>query len=326
MPKKIEISHRTIIFTVLFLLFVWFLFFIRDIILQFFVALLIMTILNPLVTRLSNMRIPRPISVFVAYLLGVGLLGLAIASLVPPLIEQTTSFANNLPFYLERLPAGLFVNEQVTDQILSQLGSLPGQVVKFGFSLFSNAFGVITVLIFGFYLLLQRNKLDDQLGFFFGEDKRAQIARIIDLLEIKLGGWARGELALMLLIGSSTYIGLAILGIPYALPLAILAGLFEIVPYLGPIVASIPAILIGLGISPLTGFGVAALVFLIQQLENYLFVPKVMEKSAGVSPIVTLLSLAIGLKLAGVVGAVISVPLVLTLQVLSKEYFFPREG
>jgi predicted PurR-regulated permease PerM len=103
-----------------------------------------------------------------------------------------------------------------------------------------------------------------------------------------------------------------------------LAGLLEIVPYIGPIIAAIPAVIIGFGISPVIGLATAALALLIQQLENYVLVPKVMEKSVGVSPIVTLLSLAVGFKVAGIVGALISVPVVITLQVLSKEYILSK--
>lgn len=325
MPRKIEISHRTIIFAVLFLVFMWFLYFIRDLILELFVALLIMTILNPFVTRLSKLKIPRAISVFVAYLVVFGIFGAALAGIIPPLVEQTSSFANNLPRYLSSLGIGGYINEQLTGELLSQLGSIPGQLVKVGLSVFSNVFAVITVLIFAFYLLLARDKLDNQLGFLFGEERKRELARIMDLLESRLGGWARGELALMALVGVFNYIGLMILGIPFALPLAILAGLLEIVPYLGPVIAAVPAVIIGLSISPLMGLAVSALAFLIQQLENYLFVPKVMEKSVGVSPIITLLALAVGFRMAGVVGVVISVPVVLTIQVLSKKYLFPKE-
>jgi len=319
MPRKIEISHRTIIFAVLFLIFLWLLYYIRDLILELFVALLIMAILNPLVTRLSKFKIPRAISVFIVYLVVFGVFGAAIAGIIPPLVEQTTSFVNNLPKYLSSLGIGGYINEQITGQLLSQLGSIPGQIVKVGISVFSNVVAVITVLILAFYLLLARNKLEDQLGLFFGDDKKRELGRIIDLLESRLGGWARGALTLMALVGVSNYIGLVILGIPFALPLAILSGLLEIIPYLGPVVAAIPAVIIGLSISPLMGLAVAALAFLIQQLENYLFVPKVMEKSVGVSPIITLLALAVGFRIAGVVGVVISVPVVLAVQVLLKE-------
>jgi predicted PurR-regulated permease PerM len=162
--------------------------------------------------------------------------------------------------------------------------------------------GILSVLIFAFYLLLARDKLDDQLLHIFGEKNKTKFGKTLDLLEKKLGGWARGELALMFLVGSLNFIGLTLLRIPFALPLSLLAGSLEIIPSIGPVVAAIPAIVIGFGISPYMGFAVVALAFLIQQVENYVFVPKVMEKSVGVSPVITLLALAIGFKLVGVIG------------------------
>jgi predicted PurR-regulated permease PerM len=320
MPRKIEISHRTIIFTALFLLFLWLLYFIKDIILQLFIAVLIMTILNPSVTKLSKIRIPRAISVIVVYFLVLGIFGLILAVVIPPLIEQTTSFANNLPKYLNNLGISQYISNQITNQILSQLGSLPAQVVKLGTSLFSNIISVITVLIFAFYLLLAREKLDDQLGFLFDEKRKKTIGSVIDRMEMKLGGWARGQLILMILIGILNYVGFLILGIPFALPLAILAGLLEIIPIIGPIVAAAPAVIIALTISPVMALATATLAFLVQQVENYLFIPKVMEKSVGVNPIIVLLALSVGFRLAGIVGAILSLPIVLTIQILIQEY------
>ena len=323
-PRKIEISHRTIIFTVVFLILLNFLYFIRDIILLVFVALLIMTILNPLVTKLSKFKIPKALSILVSYVVVFGFIGVALAGVIPPLIEQTTNFVSGLPKNLENLGASSIVSQQVMNQFLTRVGDLPAQMAKVTISIFSNILGILAVLFFAFYLLLSRDKLDDQLAAFFGKTRSKKIAKLIDTLEEKLGGWARGELVLMIMVGVSTYVGLRLLGIPFALPLAMLAGLLEIVPYIGPIIAAIPAIIIGFGISPVIGLATAALAFLIQQFENYILVPKVMEKSVGVSPIITLLSLAVGFKIAGIVGALISVPVVITLQVLSKEYLLSK--
>ena len=320
MPKKIEISHKTIIFTVLFLILLAFLYFIRDIILQFFVALLVMTILNPLVVRLSKFKIPRAVSILVAYILTLGIIGVALAGIIPPLADQTTTFVNNLPEYIENLAVPNIIMEPVINQLFSALGELPAQAAKATISIFSNLINVLLVLIFAFYLLMARSKQDEQLDVFFGKERSKKIAKIVDALETKLGGWARGQLILMLLVGFMTYVGLRLLGIPYALPLAILAGLLEIVPYFGPIIAAIPAVIIGFSISPLIGIATTALAFLIQQLENYLIVPKIMEKSVGVSPIIILLALAIGFKIAGAMGALISVPVFITLQVFAKVY------
>ena len=245
MPKKIEISHKTIIFTILFLIMLALLYFIRDIILQFFVALLIMTILNPLVVRFSKFKIPRAVSIIVVYVLTLGIVGVVLAGIIPPLVDQTTTFVNNLPEYIEDLAIPNAVVEPVVNQLFSTLGELPTQAAKATISVFSNLFNVILVLIFAFYLLMSRGKQDEQLTMYFGKERGKKVAKTIDMLEIKLGGWARGQLTLMFLIGLITYIGLRLLGIPYALPLAILAGFFEMIPYVGPLMAAIPAVIIG---------------------------------------------------------------------------------
>ncbi len=170
-------------------------------------------------------------------------------------------------------------------------------------------------------MLLVNNKLKSQIELSLGEEKGKNVSRILSLIEERLGKWSRGEFILMLAVGIGMYLGLLAIGIPYALPLAVLAGILEIVPTLGPIVAAIPAVLIGLGISPLAGIGAAVVAFLVQQLENYILVPKIMQKSAGISPLVVLLSIAIGAKLMGITGIIVAVPTVIILQVLIKEYF-----
>lgn len=321
MVRKVEVSHRTIIFSVLFLLLLWFLFFIRDIIFALFAALLLMAILNPMVTKLSRIKIPRAVSILVTYILVFGLFGLAIVSIVPPLVEQTTNFANSLPANLQNLGIFTYFEGNMAKELVTRLGDIPAQIIKAGVALFSNAVSVLAVLVFTFYLLQARDKLDVQLGFFFGEERRKELGKLIDRLEVRLGGWARAQVALMTIVGLITYLGLVLLGIPFALPLAILAGLLEIVPILGPFLAAIPLVIIGLSVSPIMGLAVAALAFLVQQLENYVFIPKIMQKSAGVSPIITLLALAIGARLAGIFGIIISVPIVIILQVLLTEHF-----
>lgn len=320
MYRKIEVSHRTIIFTILFLLSLWLLYVIRDIILTLFVSLLLMAILDPLITRLGKLKIPRGLSIILCYIIIIGLFSVAVAAVVPPLVDQTTSFVANLPAYLDRLGINRVLSDQITNQFLAQVGSLPGQIVTVGVSIFSNIFSVISVLMFTFYLLIARDKLDDQLVFLFGAEKRETIAKFIDNLGNRLGGWARGELALMAIIALADFLGLMLLGIPFALPLAILAGLLEIVPYFGPIISAIPAVVIGLSISPIMGLATVALGILIQQAENYFVVPKVMEKSVGVPPIATLIALTVGFRLFGVVGALISIPVVLTAQIAYKHF------
>lgn len=321
MPRKIEVSHKTIIFTAVFIGVLWFLYVIGDILLMLFVSLLLTAIINPLVVKLFKYKIPKGVSITLVYLVVISLLSGAIAVIVPPLIEQTTNLVNTLPKNMESLGLQNIANGEVLRQLISQLGSLPTQIVRAGFGIFANVLNVLTVLIFAFYMLLTRDKLDENLKLLFGKEKSTKFAKLITMWETKLGSWARGQLFLMLLIGVSTYVGLLILGIPYALPLAVLAGLLEIIPYLGPVVAAVPAVIIAFAVSPFLGFATIALAFLIQQLENYVFVPKVMEKSVGISPVITLFALSVGFRMAGVVGIIISMPVVITIQVLLQERF-----
>ena len=319
MVKKVEISQKTIVFTVFFLLSLLFIYYLRDIILQLFVAVLIMSILNPLVDFLGRFKVPRSLAVFLTYLFIIGILVFAIVNISRPLIEQSTSFVNSLPIYIQSLGLQTTVGGNAVEDLLSQIGILPAHFAQFGLSIFSNLIEVLTVLIFAFYMLVSRNRLNGQVSMLFDEQKREKAADIVNKLEKKLGSWARGELFLMFIVGLSNYFGFKLLGVPYALPLSILAGLLEAVPYIGPILAAVPAVIIGFGISPVIGFSTAALAFLVQQVENYVFVPTIMNKSVGLPSLVILLALSVGFRLLGVVGAIVSIPAVLTIQVLAKE-------
>lgn len=329
MPRIIEISHRTIVFAVLFIGLIWLVLQISSIILGLFVAFLLMTALNPLVDRVSKLGIPRSLAILVVYLLVIGIFIAGLTSVVPPLIEQTTNLVNRAPVLFDQLTLwlgniGIVVDRDLISQQAAQLGTIPANLVRVLISFFSNLIGVFTVLVITFYLLLERKNLDRYLLVLFGQGGEKQAKSFSDKLEIRLGGWVRGELMLMTIIGVITYVGLFLLGIPYALPLAILAGLLEIVPTIGPIISSIPAILLALTVSPVTALATAALYFIVQQAENVFILPKVMQKATGVNPLVTIVALGVGLKLAGVIGAVLAVPILIVLHLLALEVFFVR--
>ena len=134
-----------------------------------------------------------------------------------------------------------------------------------------------------------------------------------------MSGWFWGEIILMIVVGTMIYVGLSIIGMKYALALAVLAGLFEVIPNLGPITSSIPAILIGLSYSPIFGLYCAILYLVIQQLENNLIVPIVMKKATGLHPIVTLIVMVIGGKLAGIMGVILAIPTAIFIETILIE-------
>lgn len=329
MPRTIEISHRTIVFTVLFVALIWLVLQISSIIMALFVAFLLMTALNPLVDRVSRLGAPRGLAILIVYFLVIGVFVAGLTSVVPPLIEQTTNFVNRAPMLFDQVSVwlgglGVTVDRGLAAQQVSQLGAIPANLVRFLISLFSNIIGVFTLLVITFYLLLERKNLDRYLLVLFGEGGEKQARGFADKLESRLGGWVRGELMLMTIIGVITYIGLVLLGLPYALPLAIMAGLLEIVPTIGPIISSVPAILLALTVSPVTALATAALYFIVQQAENALIVPKVMQRATGVNPLLTIVALTVGFKLAGVSGAVLAVPVIIVLHLVALEFFSSR--
>ncbi len=324
MPKKVEISYKTVIFVAVFTAFLWFMFQIRSILLSVFIAFILMSVLNPVVRRLQNQKIKRSLSILIVYIAVLLMIILVIAGIVPPLVDQTTNLINQIPNLLKQFKV-LGIDEKLLATQLSQFASLPTNIVKLIISLFSNVLAVIALLIITFYLLVERKNLETNLILLFGEDKEKEIEGVLDQIEIRLGGWVRGQFLLMLMIGILSFLGYKIIGLNFALPLSLLAFLLEVVPNFGPVVASIPAIIVGLTISPWHGIAVAGWVFLIQQVENSLLVPRIMKKAAGVNPLISIISLAIGFKLAGVGGALLAIPTYLVLEVIITKIYSSKK-
>ena len=157
------------------------------------------------------------------------------------------------------------------------------------------------------------------LGNFFDDLELNKISLISERAQKRMAGWFWGEIILMIVVGTMTYIGLNIIGVKYALALAVLAGLLEVVPSLGPIVSSIPAILIGLSYSPILGLYCVILYLVIQQLENNLIVPIIMKKVTGLHPIIILIAMVIGGKLAGIMGIILAVPSTIFIETILIE-------
>jgi predicted PurR-regulated permease PerM len=317
MFKKIEISIQTVLLTLAILAGVWLVIQIRDILYLLFISFLLMTAIHPLILGLEKFRLPRTISIIFLYVVILGFFGISIAGSIPAIIVQSTKLAQMLPDLIVRLLP--YWNIDIAT-ISKQFAPLGENVVKVTVGIFTNIVTTLTVLIFTFYFLLERRHAEAILTDLFGVSIGKQITMILRRIELRLGAWVRGELLLMSFVGIMTYIGLILLKVEFALPLAILAAVLEIVPMIGPIISGIPAVLVGLATSPVLALSVAALYFVVQQVENNIFVPLVMKKSIGLSPIVTILSLMIGGRLGGITGAVLAVPVLLVIQVLFTTF------
>lgn len=324
-PRKIEISYKTILFTLVVLGLVWFIIQILDILLLLFVSVILVSALHSPVKWLAERKVPRPISIFFFYVLILTVFGGGMALLIPSFIEQTKTLLLSLPVLLEDLNRFFLYQIPVQELLKPLSGSVNlfgGSLFKFTWGFFGNIVTLVTLFVLTFYLLLRWDNLGSVLSAGLGSEER--INRLLNRIESGLGNWVRGEIVLMLIIGLMSYLGLSLLGVPYALPLAIFAGLLEIIPIIGPIISAIPAIVFTLPISPISAVAIAALYFLIQQLENNLIVPKVMEKAVGIDPLATILALMIGVKLMGVAGAVLAVPFALLVKIILLDLYQAR--
>lgn len=317
---KVEISPKTILTFLGILLSGYVVYQIREIILLLFISFILMTAVNPIIRRTQGLKIPIIVIMLIIYIGIIALITTVIASLIPAVVQQTRGLAQTFPIYLHNLEA--VFNVQFDPSVVSDyLSSIPSNILKLASGAFNNILNVMAIFFMAYYLVLDRHNLHKYLVRLFNHDNdaEAQAEKLVLDIEHIVGGWVRGELLLMAVIGAMTYLGLILLGIPYALPLAVLAGLLEAVPNIGPTIAAIPAIIIGFTISPIVGIGALAMSILIQQLENNLIVPKIMESATGTAPLVTILVLLVGYTLGGIAGAVLGMPLYLTVLSIIRQ-------
>jgi len=316
-PQKVEISYKTIIFAVLFILSLFVLWQVRSLILTLLLCFIFMEGLNPTVNWLQKFKIPRVVAILVVYAIIITAISFSVAGLVPALVQQLTNLAAALPNAIKNINLWGFSAIDLSSQ-LKILENIPGSIANTAFSIFSNALSVFVFFVITFYLLLERKNFEHYLSEAVGSKNRIRALKVFAFLEKRLGSWVSAEFLLMIIIGLLSYVGYLIIGLDYALPLAIIAGLLELVPNIGPTIASILAGLFGLTISPLTAVLAVIWGIVVQQLENNFIVPKVMKETVGINPLVTIILITAGAKLGGIAGAVIAVPLYIMIDTIFK--------
>jgi predicted PurR-regulated permease PerM len=331
MPE-ININFTSVIRILLLLVGLWLVYTVADVLLLIFIAVILTSALNPLVDYLETKKVKRGIGtalIFGGFLIVLGLLAWF---LIPPMALQINRFFVSIPSILERTLEFFNLNrllgEQTIQDSTGRLDSMINQyltnssvdVLRFGLGLFDGMLSAFTVIVLTFYMLSEHSNVREFILGFAPADHKHKAGEIFRQVEMKLGVWLRGQLLVMLLIGVITYIGLSILQIEFALPLAILAGLFEIVPFIGPTIATIPALVIAFNQSPWQALSVGIFAFVLQQLESSLVVPKVMNQAVGLNPIVVIIAIMVGARLYGPLGALLSIPLAAVLILLYQEW------
>ncbi len=272
-----------------------------------------MAALSPFSDFLVKKGTPRILSVLIPYFLTIAILVLLIFPLVPFFTSQIQLLFNNFPKYINQVTKTLNLNidaSSVNNVFEADINAFEKNALTFTGKIFTGVFSLLTVLVISFYLMLERNMLKNQLIILLPKRYQTQGRKAIASVETKLGLWLRGQLILSFTIGLATWLGLTLLGLPYALPLGLLAGILEIVPTIGPIISAVPAIIVALTISP--GIAVSVVIFyiLLQMLENNVLVPKIMEKAVGLNPIVVIIGVLIGSQFLGILGALLAVPFI----------------
>jgi predicted PurR-regulated permease PerM len=313
----------------------WTLFLARDALLIVYISAVVAIGLSPLVETAEQRitfrsdRIPRWAAILGIYLsiigilIGVGLL------IIPPLVDQAQAFWAAMPALVERgrqwlLQWGVLAPGTSTTDVIRQApvggGDAVGTVVAAVWGFIGGIFGAVTILILSFYMLADSSQITRAFVRLFPRAERARVQDACNRVTTKVSAWLGGQLLLAGIIGTTAAIGLWLLGVPYFYVLALIAGIGEMIPVVGPFLAAIPAVAVALSVSPPLALGVALFFFVQQQLENHVLVPKVMARQVGVSPVIVIVSLLIGGSLLGIVGAILAVPTAAILQVMFEEW------
>jgi len=335
----INISTSTIIKVLVVLLGLGLLYMLRDVILIIVVSMILATALNPWVSVLQRKRVPRILATVFIYLAFFGAFIIVLVLLIPPIATQIGDITKNFPEYYNRVISDFqgfrefSLQQNLLNSLQSTLESLQSNISQTTAGIFSavasvfgGLFSFLGVMVITFYMLLEENALKKFMRSVTPSKYQPYIFQLLNRAQDRLRMWLKGQLILCLIIGVLAYIGLLIIGVDYALVLGLWAGLTEFIPYLGPFIGAIPAIFIALTTGNLLqALFVVIWYIVIQQLENNLIVPKVMEKTVGLNPLVVIIIMLTGAKLAGIVGILLAVPLALIVKAFFEDFFAMKE-
>jgi predicted PurR-regulated permease PerM len=337
-------TFRRVMWVTLVLVFIalsfWLLYRFNQVVFILFIAIVMGTVIRPAVNWLYQRGLPRIAGVILVYLMLFALLiGFALL-LFPLIVEQGATIAAAVPGYYQSLREGMasFPNQlivrlseflpatlpslQPIQQTAQQMLASAGQALGYISLAVKTIFIAIVVLILAFHWTLDGPRIIQSLLQLVSKDQREGIRELIMAMETKIGSYLTGQGVLCLVIGIMALVAYLLIGLPNALVLALLAGVFEVVPMIGPLLGAIPAGIIALSIAPSKLIWVIVATIVIQQIENSLLVPRVMRKAVGINPFVSLLSLFAFSSLFGIAGALMAIPMAAIIQLLLDRFLF----
>lgn len=322
----------------------WFLFRFHQVILILFVAIVISTAIRPVVAWLHRRGLPRPLGIILVYLFLLALLAGFIVVGLPLILRQASNIIAQLPDLYERLrssmmnaPTILFwrLGEALPAELPFMTSPVPGegeetmslaQAWQFVSPVVNTILGIVAVFILAFYWTLESERARQTLLLLLPLEKRPEARELVQTIEQKVGSFIAGQALLVVVIGVLSLIAYTVIGLPYALALAFFAGLMEAIPIVGPFLGAIPAMLVAFSVDPSKVIWVVIAALVIQQLENSLLVPRIMNRTVGVHPLVTLLALIALGSLFGVAGAVVAIPVAAIIQLLVNHFLLTPEN
>lgn len=328
----VSISWGSMLRVIAAVLFFIALYLIRDILLVILTAVIIATSIEPATRWLMKYRLPRVIAVIVLFAVFFMLFAGLFYFFLPPLLDDLSGFISSVPDYLESFSlsetsqiSSFFGSGDIMDD-LSGTTLSPKEFVSelkttfFDFSggifhgvniIFGGLMSFVIIIVISFYLAVQERGIENFLRIVTPLRYEEYVLDLWTRTQHKIGLWMQGQLILGILIGVFVYLGLAVLNVPYALLLGVLAAVFELIPLFGPILAAVPAVALAfINLGPALGFTVIGFYVIIQQFENHLIYPLVVRKVIGVPPLLVILALIIFGKLFGFLGLLIAVPAV----------------
>lgn len=303
------------------------------------VALVVVFVLNPVVTRLEKLGVRRLFGSCLSYLVLLVLVGVALTLLIPALIDQGQSFMRALPRAIQEVSDfGNGVSHHLERVLRTKVdfggwvgsrSEMIGRIVEGAGGFFKGAIQAVALvvvgLVVGFYLLIDLPRLRSAAVKLLPPHRRDETRDVAATVAHAMGGFFRGQLLVALIVGVLSSIGLRLIGLPYWLVVGMIAGLFNLVPLVGPFVGAVPAIFIAATFKPPIYMVWAGLVLLIvQQIDNHVISPNVMRVTVRLHPVTVMLSLIGGAALAGFWGMLLAVPVVASAKVVAAHYWRTR--
>jgi predicted PurR-regulated permease PerM len=310
----------------------WWLYLVREVIVTGFLALIIAAAIHAPVATLEARGIRRVFAVLLVYLALIAAVVVLLALLVPPLVNQARAFAEDLPAIVGRLTDGLNTllaqlglssSSGSLDSLLGQLGSVGGVLARIPGVVIGFLSALLLVTFLSALMILERDRARAWVERFVAPADRPALDGVLRKAADRLGAYVRGQLLIMTFTGVGSYVGLTLIGVPFALPLGIFGFLTEAVPIAGPIISGVAMIIVAFTQSPLEGVLTIVLVAIIQQSESLILVPVIQGRLISISPVVALLAVLAGSAIGDIPGAILAIPIVAIVTVVIDDIVLP---